>query len=173
MQSATAQDNAQLLADLETELGLLAARWRGATDPQEAERIVHHYQILLRSMFALGYQNWLDVESELPDRYMPEEYISGDFLKNSMETDDNPRVNQLLQMAAFELRAPLTAIKGYTELLIMGAEGNLSERQAEMLEHISENTDRIGTLIDERFAFTQSLSSSVPPSQERKNSEDS
>ncbi len=30
-------------------------------------------------MIELGYQRWLDVESELPDEYMPSEYLSGAF----------------------------------------------------------------------------------------------
>lgn len=117
-------------------------------------------------MFALGYQNWLDVESELPDRYMPEEYLSGEFLKPSQET------NQSIKVFRFDVRTPLTAIKGYTELLRMGEAGDLNEGQAEMLDQISENTERIRTLIDKMTASSQPPSGSTPQAHERKTTDE-
>jgi hypothetical protein len=86
MQPLTTQSDAELLDNLETKLGSLAARWRGAGNAQESALLVRQYQAVLRTMIELGYHQWLDVESELPDEYMPADYLSGDFLKNAPST---------------------------------------------------------------------------------------
>jgi hypothetical protein len=56
---------------LEDELSDLAYEWRGTKD----ELVLKQYQIKLRALIKLGYTYVLDVESELPDRYMPREYL--------------------------------------------------------------------------------------------------
>ncbi len=61
---------------LERQLGGLAARWRGTDEQRAAASIVKNYQSTLRRMIALGYHDSLDVESELPDEYMPAEYLA-------------------------------------------------------------------------------------------------
>lgn len=86
MQPLTTQSDAQLLDSLETKLGSLAARWRGTNTIEEAATLVRQYQSVLRTMIELGYHQWLDVESELPDEYMPADYLSGDFLKNAPDS---------------------------------------------------------------------------------------
>jgi hypothetical protein len=64
----------QLLNVLEARLGDLAARWRGTQDQDAAEALVRQYQAILLWMIELGYRDALDVESELPNAYMPAEY---------------------------------------------------------------------------------------------------
>lgn len=75
MESIPTQIDVQLLDALETKLGHLAARWRGTENPQEAETVVRQYQSVLRCMVELGWRNSLDVDAELPDEYMPDEYL--------------------------------------------------------------------------------------------------
>jgi hypothetical protein len=67
--------HACLLTEMERSLSTLAARWRSRQQTTEAESIVHQYQAILRCMIELGYQDSLDVESELPDELMPQEYF--------------------------------------------------------------------------------------------------
>lgn len=76
MQSTAPITNLQLLDALETRLGHLAARWRGTQNPNEAEAIVRQYQSILLWMIEMGYQDTLDVDAELPDEYLPGEYLA-------------------------------------------------------------------------------------------------
>jgi hypothetical protein len=66
----------QLLDILESRVGRLAARWRGANDPQEAEALVQQYQSVLLWMIELGYDDSLDADAELPDEYLPDAYLT-------------------------------------------------------------------------------------------------
>jgi hypothetical protein len=75
MQHSTTVTDIQLIDALETRLGKLAARWRGTRDPQAAEAFVRQYQAILLWMIELGYQDSLDVDAELPDEYLPVEYL--------------------------------------------------------------------------------------------------
>lgn len=60
--------------------------------------------------------------------------------------------SQFLSHCSHELRTPLTSIKGFTENLLRGMVGNLSDRQQLYLNRINANSDRltrmIGDLLD-------------------------
>ena len=64
-----------LLAQMESTLAQLAMRWRGSDNDEEAEAIAHNYQVILRCMIDLGFRQSLQVEAELPDELMPQEYL--------------------------------------------------------------------------------------------------
>lgn len=76
MQQVTPATDVQLLDALETRLGRLAARWRGANDTDEAQQYVQQYQSVLLWMIELGYQDSLDADAELPDEYLPDAYLA-------------------------------------------------------------------------------------------------
>ena len=48
-----------------------------------------------------------------------------------------------------ELRTPMTSIKGYVEILLMGAAGKLEEQQEHFLHIIKDNTERLKLLVDD------------------------
>ncbi len=48
-----------------------------------------------------------------------------------------------------ELRTPLTSIKGYADLMLMGASGELSEQQSQFMRVIRENTRRLNILVND------------------------
>ncbi len=48
-----------------------------------------------------------------------------------------------------ELRTPMTSIKGYVEVLLMGASGMINEQQKHFLEIIQSNTNRLKSLVDD------------------------
>jgi hypothetical protein len=76
MQPISIPTDEEFLNILESKLGDLAARWRGTDNSAEAEALVHQYQTILRSLIELGYQRWLDADAELPDEYLPAEYLN-------------------------------------------------------------------------------------------------
>lgn len=63
-------------ATLELQLSDLAALWRGQQDGEDRDETVRQYQAILRCMIELGYNDSLVVDSELPERLMPREYLS-------------------------------------------------------------------------------------------------
>jgi hypothetical protein len=54
------------------ELADLANEWRGT----KRADIIPVYQQALRDLMALGYHKSLSMDSELPDEYMPYEYLA-------------------------------------------------------------------------------------------------
>lgn len=59
------------LRRLEDRLGDLAGMWRGTYD----EKVVQEYHATMARLYELGWNDVLDMESELPDSLMPEEYL--------------------------------------------------------------------------------------------------
>ena len=57
--------------------------------------------------------------------------------------------NRFLQHVSYELRAPLTSIAGFAEILSSDMPGKLNAKQKEYLEYISQSSDVLKTLIDD------------------------
>jgi signal transduction histidine kinase len=57
--------------------------------------------------------------------------------------------SQFVSSAAHELKNPLTSIKGYSDLLMAGSVGPVSEGQTNFLETIQANVDRMATLVSD------------------------
>ena len=67
---------------------------------------------------------------------------------------DRARLNAILQMrshqqanVAHELRTPLAAIRGYTRMIVDGRGGEINDTQREYLRIVTENTNRLITLV--------------------------
>jgi PAS domain S-box-containing protein len=56
---------------------------------------------------------------------------------------------EFVATVSHELRTPMTSIKGYVDLLLMGATGDLSEQQRHFLEIVQENTQRLAILVND------------------------
>lgn len=57
--------------------------------------------------------------------------------------------SEFVSFVAHELKNPMTSIKGYTELLAVGAVGPINEAQTNFLSTIRANIDRMNTLISD------------------------
>ncbi len=55
--------------------------------------------------------------------------------------------SEFVANVSHELRTPLTAIKGYVDLLLMGATGSLTKQQQHFLETVRANTQRLNLLV--------------------------
>ena len=55
--------------------------------------------------------------------------------------------SEFVATVSHELRTPMTAIKGYIEMLMMGAVGAVNENQAHFLEIVRNNIDRLNSLV--------------------------
>ncbi|MBN1488249.1 MAG: GAF domain-containing protein [Anaerolineae bacterium] len=57
--------------------------------------------------------------------------------------------NEFVSTVSHELRTPMTAIKGYVDLILMGATGPLSEQQNSFLRIVKSNVDRLTNLVND------------------------
>lgn len=57
--------------------------------------------------------------------------------------------SEFLSMAAHELRAPMTSIKGYSDMLLLGLAGEYDERQKQFLDTIKANVNRVLEMVNE------------------------
>lgn len=59
--------------------------------------------------------------------------------------------SEFVSIASQELRQPLTAIRGYTSLLLEGSYGRVPKKSQEPLQHIAESAKRMALAIEEYF----------------------
>ncbi len=81
-------------------------------------------------------------------------YHETDALRLAAEAANRSK-SQFLGMMSHELRTPLNAIGGFAELLQMGVEGPMTERQRTALGRIKANQEHLLTLITEIFNFVR------------------
>jgi signal transduction histidine kinase len=74
--------------------------------------------------------------------------ISNAQLYNEVQRANSAK-SEFVSAAAHELKNPLTSIKGYSDLLVGGAVGPVSENQASFLTTIRSNAERMGTLVSD------------------------
>ncbi|RLC66663.1 MAG: hypothetical protein DRI48_04155, partial [Chloroflexi bacterium] len=59
----------------------------------------------------------------------------------------NDAKTEFISFVSHELKQPMTSIRGYTDLLVKGAVGELNEAQRGFLDTIRSNVDRMGALV--------------------------
>lgn len=57
--------------------------------------------------------------------------------------------SEFVANVSHELRTPMTSIKGYSDLLLLGAAGEISEAQQRFLHTIKQNADRLSILVND------------------------
>ena len=57
--------------------------------------------------------------------------------------------SEFVATVSHELRTPMTSIRGYTDVLLMGAAGAMNENQAHFLNIIKSNTERLNILVND------------------------
>lgn len=71
------------------------------------------------------------------------------FRDMTREAEVDRMKSEFVSNVSHELRTPMTSIKGYTDLLLMGAAGELSDAQLRLLDAIRRNADRLKVLVDD------------------------
>ena len=57
--------------------------------------------------------------------------------------------SEFVANVSHELRTPMTSIKGYVDILLMGAAGDITSQQAQFLQVVKSNTERLGVLVND------------------------
>jgi signal transduction histidine kinase len=89
--------------------------------------------------------------------------------EENFRLNDIKKENQFKEMIAnisHDLRTPLTAIKGYQQLLL---KEELSEEQIKKLEIAQKHADELGILIEKFFEYSYILNSDIKPEYEKVN----
>lgn len=63
--------------------------------------------------------------------------------------------SEFVATVSHELRTPMTSIKGYVEILLMGAAGALNEQQTHFLQVVKGNADRLAVLVNDLLDVSQ------------------
>ncbi len=69
--------------------------------------------------------------------------------------------SEFVATVSHELRTPMTSIKGYVEILLMGAAGKLNEQQDRFLQVVKSNTERLTVLVNDLLDISQIESGKV------------
>lgn len=80
------------------------------------------------------------------DRYFGSVSILRDITK---EVEVDRMKSEFVSTVSHELRTPMTSIKGYVDLLLMGAAGEVSHSQLHYLDVIKRNAERLKILVDD------------------------
>jgi PAS domain S-box-containing protein len=70
--------------------------------------------------------------------------------------------SEFVSTVSHELRTPMTSIKGYADLLLLGAAGEVSEAQQRFLETIKTNADRLSFLVNDLLEVSKIDQDRVP-----------
>lgn len=57
--------------------------------------------------------------------------------------------SEFVATVSHELRTPMTSIRGYVDLILMGAAGSLNEQQTHFLDIVKSNTERLNILVND------------------------
>jgi PAS domain S-box-containing protein len=57
--------------------------------------------------------------------------------------------SEFVATVSHELRTPMTSIKGYVEIMLMGAAGQLTDQQTHFLQVVRSNTERLAILVND------------------------
>ena len=69
--------------------------------------------------------------------------------------------SEFIANVSHELRTPLTSIKGYTDILLMGAGGELTDKQVHFIEILRENAERLNVLVNDLLDVSRIQSGKV------------
>ncbi|MFN2119236.1 MAG: sensor histidine kinase, partial [Anaerolineales bacterium] len=71
------------------------------------------------------------------------------------ETQVERLKTEFVATVSHELRTPMTSIKGYIEMMMMGAAGPVTDGQSQFLETVKRNVDRLNLLVDGLLDISQ------------------
>lgn len=88
------------------------------------------------------------------------------------QVEVNRLKSEFVATVSHELRTPMTSIKGYVEILLMGAAGQLTEQQVHFLQVVKTNTERLSVLVNDLLDISQIESGRVTLSRQPFNLEE-
>jgi len=148
---------ARSMMELIASYGGTALNWAQAI----GDSIAHHDTDLLTQSFEYREER-LSLGSKVLNVELSPLYTADKFLGTVSVFRDITRdveldrsKSQFISNVSHEFRTPLTPIKGYTDLLLMGAAGEVSDGQKRILTTIKENVERLTVLVEDVLNISQ------------------
>lgn len=89
------------------------------------------------------------VQKEIRQRQQLEELTKSLSVANEKLKSLDRLKTEFLSLAAHQLRSPLTAIKGYTSMLVDGSFGALDAKQKEMVDRVYQSSDHLAHVVED------------------------
>lgn len=128
--------------------GKAGASWAAAMDEWSHSEEIDEAEAFLAERLEMG--------SKVISVHLSPVMSSGEFLGTVSVFRDITRDVELdrlqrewVSTVSHELRTPMTSIKGYADLLILGAAGPVADAQRRFLEIIKNNADRLSSLVND------------------------
>lgn len=113
-----------------------------------------------------GKESYLLVRTTPVTRHEDVDRLDGGFVVVLRDVTQTKEVEKLkrdfLSVVTHELKTPLTAIEGYTKLLLMGKAGPLSDRQRTFLDTVQDQTGNLKTMIQDLLDITRLEAGRLP-----------
>ncbi len=98
----------------------------------------------------------LEIEGRVVSVLLSSVVMKGEFLGTvslfrdvTQDVEVNRAKSEFVSTVSHELRTPMTSVKGYADLLLLGAAGALNENQQRFLSIIKTNADRLTMLVND------------------------
>jgi signal transduction histidine kinase len=124
-------------------LALLIAGWLARSILRPIDQLRHGMSVVAAGDF----EPQLRVDPERPDE-LGDLARSFDQMTHQLAELDRLKA-EFVSVASHELKTPLSVIKGYVSLLQEGIYGDVPEQQGKVLASVSDQTDRLGRLIQQ------------------------
>jgi signal transduction histidine kinase len=127
-------------------------RWSDAVERWTKDPVAYQPGEFMEERITLGDEDEERVISvRLSPVHMGEQFLGtvSIFRDITREVEVDRLKSEFVATVSHELRTPMTSIKGYADLLLLGAAGEISEQQQRFLETIKQNADRLSILVND------------------------
>jgi signal transduction histidine kinase len=113
---------------------------------------LHQSLIALQAFMGIATATFLVLGASISERRRAEEEMQ---LAHTRAAEANRAKAEFLAVMSHELRTPLNAISGYVDMLSLGVDGALSDKQRSSLTRIQLNQQHLLSLIDDVLSFAK------------------
>ena len=113
---------------------------------------LHQSLIALQAFMGVAAATFLVLAASISERRRAEDEMR---LAHTRAAEANRAKAEFLAVMSHELRTPLNAISGYVDLLSLGVDGELTEKQHASLSRIQLNQQHLLSLIDDVLSFAK------------------
>ncbi|HEX9128674.1 MAG TPA: MASE1 domain-containing protein [Gemmatimonadaceae bacterium] len=113
---------------------------------------LHQSLIALQAFMGVAAATFLVLGASISERRRAEDAMR---LAHARAAEANRAKAEFLAVMSHELRTPLNAISGYVDLLSLGVDGKLTEKQQASLSRIQLNQQHLLSLIDDVLSFAK------------------
>jgi PAS domain S-box-containing protein len=126
-----------------------ASRWAGAVENWMRDPAAYQPGEFLEERIRLEDERVISMR--LSPVHMGDQFLGtvSIFRDITREVEVDRLKSEFVATVSHELRTPMTSIKGYADLLLLGAAGEITEQQQRFLETIKQNADRLSILVND------------------------